>query len=231
MLHLRVPCWLITVHVVVDFLSFGCGCTSDLYCEKLIDRAFNLVVQLFTHLTILLLFMQCAGWYFITFAAMRLINPFYFRLCLHWLYCPISICITFADCSCQTEKHVTAKTDRNIYCSQMFLLEFVFCVWQIRDSQIYCWRVSSRYLFFWTWERLLMSLMILFLYKCIKVVVINILKCVYVQSDLFNLFVSIYYKLVCVNYASLCSAVFWCLCQYTSDETFNRCCFSLALFF
>lgn len=73
-----------------------------------------------------------------------------------------------------------------------------------------------------------MSLMILFLYKCIKVVVINILKCVYVQSDLFNLFVSIYYKLVCVNYASLCSAVFRCLCQYTSDETFNRC-FSLSL--
>lgn len=74
-----------------------------------------------------------------------------------------------------------------------------------------------------------MSLMILFLYKCIKVVVINILKCVYVQSDLFNLLVSIYYKLVCVNYASLCSAVFRCLCQYTSDETFNRCCFSLSL--
>lgn len=80
-LHVRVPCWLITVHVVVDFLSFGCGCTSDLYCEKLTDWAFNLVVQLFTHLTILLLFMQCAGWYFITFAAMRLIDPFYFRLC------------------------------------------------------------------------------------------------------------------------------------------------------
>lgn len=75
-----------------------------------------------------------------------------------------------------------------------------------------------------------MSLMILFLYKCIKVVVINILKCVYVQTDLFNLFVSIYYKLVCVNYASLCSAVFRCLCQYTSDETFNRC-FSLSLSF
>lgn len=221
MLHVRVPCWLITVHVVVDFLSFGCGCTSDLYCEKLTDWAFNLVVQLFTHLTILLLFMQCADWYFITFAAMRLIDPFYFRLCF-----------ALALLSNQHLYHVCGLqlSDRNIYCSRMFLLEFVFCVWQIRDSQIYCWQVSSRYLFFWTWERLLMSLMILFLYKCIKVVVINILKCVYVQSDLFNLFVSIYYKLVCVNYASLCSAVFRCLCQYTSDETFNRC-FSLSLSF
>lgn len=36
-------------------------------------------------------------------------------------------------------------------------------------------------IYFFELERLLMSLMILFLYKCIKVVVINILKCVYVQ--------------------------------------------------
>lgn len=103
---------------------------------------------------------------------------------------------------------------------------YVYSVWQMRDFQKYCWRSSSKYLFFWTWTRLLPSLMTLFLYKCIKFVVIHFLKwCVCTTLSLFIIDIFCYIQ-TCL-FPSHCSAVFEMFVSIYDDEILTCCWFAV----
>lgn len=98
----------------------------------------------------------------------------------------------------------------------------------MRDIQKCCWQPSSKYLFFWTWTRLLTSLMILFLYKCIKIVVLNVLQIMYCltwSNTLSQYLLLIHFVIqICVYFPLHYSAVLRFLSQYISDGTFHCCC-------
>lgn len=81
-------------------------------------------------------------------------------------------------------------------------------------------------------KRLLTSLMILFLYKCIEIVVIDILKwCVCTSSLIWSNTLCFY--LLWISFVILMCVYFlllWCWCQYISDEILICCTFAVCKF-
>lgn len=93
-----------------------------------------------------------------------------------------------------------------------------FFVWQMRDFQKYCWWALNIYLFL-TWKRLLMPLMILFLYKCIKHCCYEYseIMCVYKLFDVIKHFASIYYEyLLLYRHVFISFTLFFCFAVFVS---------------